>query len=133
MNTVTGQNENNGTSIIDVTDRQSRDTSRISRPGGHDQRRRRADGPSATPGPAEGRSRCGLSAAYIGTSAHEIWDVGDPSAPKLVAGIGGKYRDTHKSWWECDTGIAYLVSGVDLWRAPRMTEVYDLSDPAKPV
>src|SRR5207247_2538891 len=51
---------------------------------------------------------------------------------------------THKNWWECDTGIAYLVSG-DLakadplqlgpsgWRTWRMTKIYDLSDPAKPV
>jgi hypothetical protein len=42
-------------------------------------------------------------------------------------------KDTHKSWWECDTGIAYLVSGVEGWRVRRMTQVYDLSDPLKPV
>ena len=42
-------------------------------------------------------------------------------------------RDTHKNWWECDTGIAYLVSGIPGWRVRRMTQVYDLSDPAKPV
>src|SRR6201997_5951671 len=40
---------------------------------------------------------------------------------------------THKSWWECDTGIAYLVSGVEGWRVRRMTQVFDLSDPSKPV
>ena len=44
--------------------------------------------------------------------------------------IGGNYQDTHKSWWECDTGIAFLVSGVPGWRAKRMLEVYDLTDPA---
>jgi hypothetical protein len=42
-------------------------------------------------------------------------------------------RDTHKSWWECDTGIAYLVSGAPNWRAKRMAQIYDLSDPAHPV
>ena len=42
-------------------------------------------------------------------------------------------KDTHKSWWECNTGIAFLVSGVPNWRVRRMTEIYDLSDPAKPV
>jgi len=42
-------------------------------------------------------------------------------------------RDTHKNWWECDTGIAYLVSGAPGWRVKRMTQVYDLSDPTKPV
>ena len=42
-------------------------------------------------------------------------------------------KDTHKNWWECDTGIAYLVSGAPDWRTRRMTQVYDLSDPAHPV
>ena len=42
-------------------------------------------------------------------------------------------KDTHKSWWECDTGIAFLVSGAPGWRTRRMTQVYDLSDPAHPV
>jgi hypothetical protein len=42
-------------------------------------------------------------------------------------------KDTHKSWWECDTGIAYLVSGVEGWRVRRMTQVFDLSDPLKPI
>ena len=41
--------------------------------------------------------------------------------------------DTHKNFWECDTGIAFLVSGVPGWRVKRMTQVYDLSDPAHPV
>jgi hypothetical protein len=41
-------------------------------------------------------------------------------------------KGTHKSFWECDTGIAYLVSGVEGWRTRRMTQVFDLSDPAKP-
>ena len=42
-------------------------------------------------------------------------------------------KDTHKSWWECDTGIAFLVSGAPDWRTRRMTQVYDLGDPAHPV
>src|SRR5205085_7049569 len=46
----------------------------------------------------------------------------------IVKGLHG----THKSWWECDTGIAYLVSGGEGWRTRRMTQVYDLSDPAHP-
>jgi len=47
----------------------------------------------------------------------------------IVSGLTG----THKNWWECDTGIAYLVSGQPSWRVPRMTKIYDLGDPAKPV
>ena len=52
--------------------------------------------------------------------------------PKLITRIPSG-KDTHKSFWECDTGIAYLVSGLETWRIRRMTDVYDLSDPSKPV
>ena len=68
----------------------------------------------------------------FGGKAHEIWDVSDPANPALLTRLESG-RDTHKNWWECDTGIAYLVSGIAGWRVRRMTQVYDLSDPAKPV
>ena len=69
----------------------------------------------------------------FGNSGHEIWDVTTPEKPTLVTTVVSGLLGTHKSWWECDTGIAYLVSGVKDWRSRRMTQVYDLSDPAKPV
>jgi len=47
--------------------------------------------------------------------------------------VVAQLKGTHKSWWECDTGIAFLVSGVEGWRVRRHPQVYDLSDPAKPV
>jgi len=68
-------------------------------------------------------------AEFNGTS---VVDVTDPANPTRLVRLMG-LNDTHKSWWECDTGIAYLVSGVPGWRVRRMTEVYDLSDPTKPV
>src|SRR5258707_15747644 len=68
----------------------------------------------------------------FGGQGHEIWDVTTPENPTLISRLMG-LRDTHKSWWECDSGIAYLVSGVPGWRVKRMTEVYDLNDPAHPV
>jgi len=67
----------------------------------------------------------------FGNSWHEIWDVTDPAKPVRVSRIG-PLKGTHKNWWECDTGIAYLVSGVEGWRTRRMTQVYDLSDPSRP-
>ncbi len=69
----------------------------------------------------------------FGNKAHEIWNVADPAAPKKVSVISSNLVNTHKNFWECDTGIAYLVSGLKEWRTRRMTEIYDLSDPAKPV
>ena len=68
----------------------------------------------------------------FGGQAHEIWNVADPANPKLISRLPSG-KDTHKNWWECETGIAYLVSGLESWRTRRMTEIYDLGDPAKPV
>jgi hypothetical protein len=67
----------------------------------------------------------------FGNSAHEVWDVSDPAKPALLTRLDG-LSGTHKSWWECDTGIAYLVSGAPGWRVHRMTQVYDLGDPVHP-
>ena len=69
--------------------------------------------------------------ARSATSARDL-EHGRSGHPKLITRLDG-LKGTHKNWWECDTGIAYLVSGVAGWRVDRMTEVYDLSDPAKPV
>ena len=55
----------------------------------------------------------------------------NPASPRCSPDRQGP-KDTHKNWWECDTGIAYLVSGVPGWRTRRMTQVYDLCDPANP-
>src|SRR3954464_1594907 len=68
----------------------------------------------------------------FGGEAHEIWNVAAPANPVLITRIAG-LKDTHKNWWECDTGIGFLVGGAKDWRTKRMTQVYDLSDPAKPV
>jgi hypothetical protein len=135
LNPLTGVPEFNGTSIIDVTD-PSKPKYLFHIPGqegnfeaGGAQMTRVCDGKSLPKGDA--------SAVYLlrsfGGAGHEIWNVADPSAPKLVSKPSWNLKDTHKSFWECDTGIAYLVSGVDGWRSRRMTEVFDLSDPAKPI
>ena len=134
VNPVTGQAEFNGTSIIDVTDAAHPKYLRHL-PGqegtyeaGGGQMTRVCDGKDLPKGDA--------SAVYLlrtfGGAAHEIWNVADPANPKLITRLEG-LKDTHKSWWECKTGVAFLVSGVSTWRVRRMTEVYDLSDPAKPI
>jgi hypothetical protein len=48
----------------------------------------------------------------------------------VVSGLG----ETHKNWWECASGIGYLVSDgrPQGWRTNRMTKIYDLGDPAHP-
>jgi len=134
LNPLTGQHEFNGTSLIDVTDpRQPKYLSHI--PGdegqyeaGGAQMVRVCDGKDLP----KGDPKKVYMLRSFGNSAHEIWDTSDPAKPVLLVRIDG-LKGTHKSWWECDTGIAYLVSGVPEWRTTRMTQIYDLSDPGHPV
>jgi hypothetical protein len=137
LNPLTGQMEDSGTSIVDVTDPKNPKylahipgDPRIPGPGesGGAQMARVCDG-SELP-------RADKSKVYLlrsrGTSSHEIWDVTDPAKPSRLTVVVSGLRDTHKSWWECDTGMAFLVSGAPGWRAKRMMQVYDLSDPSEP-
>lgn len=128
-NPVTGKHEANGTSLIDVTD-PAKPVLLHHIPGG--------------PGGAQmvrvcsGRDlpRAARDRIYLlrtrGHDAHEVWDVTLPGPPSRVSVVADDLHGTHKSWWECATGIAYLVSGVPGWRTSRMTQIFDLSDPAKP-
>ena len=137
MNPMTGKMEVNGTSIVDVTD------------PGHPKYLAHIPGePSSAQGGGESggaqmtrvctglphadKSKFFLLRSY-GNSAQEIWDVTDPAKPTRVTVVESGLRDTHKNWWECDTGIAYLVSGVPDWRGARVMQVYDLSDPTHPI
>ncbi len=134
-NPLTGEMEQNGTSIVDVTDPAKPrylahipgETNREG--GGGAQMVRVCSGAEL---PHADKNRFYMLRSF-GESAHEMWDVTDPARPNRLTVIVSGLRDTHKSWWECDTGIAYLVGGVVGWRTPRMAMIYDLSDPAKPV
>jgi hypothetical protein len=134
LNALTGRPEFNGTSILDVTDpAQPRLLAHIPGEEGLDEA-----GGAQMVRVCSGRNlpRADAAKFYLlrtfGNSAHEVWDVSDPAAPVRLARLGG-LKGTHKNFWECDGGIAYLVSGLEGWRTRRMTQVYDLSDPAHPV
>jgi hypothetical protein len=135
MNPLTGQAEFNGTSIIDVTDpaHPLYLTHIPGTPGNYEdggaQMTRVCDGKMLP----KGNPNKTYLLRVFGGKGHQIFDVSDPAKPQLIWQSTGELQDTHKSWWECDTGIAYLVSGVPGWRVKRMTEVYDISDPAHPV
>jgi len=135
VNRLTGQAEFNGTSIVDVTDpAHPRYLAHIpGTPGNYE------DGGAQMTRVCDGRAlpKGDPNNTYLlrvfGGKGHQIYDVTDPAKPALIWQREGELNDTHKSWWECDTGIAYLVSGVSGWRVNRMTEVYDMSDPSHPV
>jgi len=139
LNPLNGKQEFNGTSIVDVTDAmhpkylfhipgEPPDPGAGGETGGA-QMARVCDGSEL---PRGDKSKVYLLRPF-GMSAEEIWDVTNPETPSRLTVVVSGLRDSHKSWWECDTGIAYLVSGAPGWRSKRMTIIYDLSDPAKPV
>ena len=56
-----------------------------------------------------------------------------PARNAIASATGGRTTAFERSVVRSIVAIAYLVSGVPGWRVPRMTDVYDLADPAKPV
>jgi hypothetical protein len=133
-NAMSGKDELNGTSILDVTDPKSPKylTHIPGAPGdgeaGAAQMTRVCDGKTLGKGDP---NRVYLLRAF-GREGHEVWDVTNPSQPKVVWRHLGM-TDTHKNYWECEAGgIAYLVSRPKGWRS-RIIEVFDLSDPTNPV
>jgi hypothetical protein len=147
FNPLTGKNEENGVAIVDVTDvRHPKQLFHLpvsNGSGGGAQMVRVCDGIGANVG------KVFMLRSYA-SAAHEIWDVTDPSHPagvRTVAGgnpvIGaqtgapGALAGTHKNWWECDTGIAYIVGrrGNDTasgWKGGNHIFVFDLSNPYSP-
>jgi hypothetical protein len=143
-NPLTGQVEANGTSIIDVSD-VAHAKFLFHLPG--------PPGPVAAAGaqmvrvcsgsvlPHGEKGKWYLLRAYGNVGADEaqqIWDVTNPAAPSLLTTVVSGLSNTHKNWWECDTGIAYLVAGSasDGWHqsgSKQHLKIYDLSDPKKPV
>jgi hypothetical protein len=134
MNPLTGRMEPNGTSILDVTDAaHPKYLTHI--PG--EQGEGEAGGAQMVRVcenlPAVPRGRVYMLRT-LGNSAHQVWDVTEPVRPVFVKTVLDGLKATHKNWWECDTGIAYLVSDgrPQGWRTNRMTKIYDLSDPTAP-
>ena len=155
INRLNGKVENNGTSLLDVTD--PRNPIYLSHiPGfagsidaGGNQMAHVCSGdvlPSNSRAEAkrkEGhyyllRSNGNSSGLATPTETQQIWDVTNPSAPTLLTTINATpYSNTHKNWWECDTGIAYLVANdpTQNWVHSGSTQhlkIFNLHDPANP-
>ncbi len=128
-NEVTGNVEWNGTLLIDVTDPSGPFTlSHI--PGSNAEIGRGGSGAQMSRVCAMHRKTY-LLRSY-GSTGHEVWDVTEPRDPHLVVTVAEDLTSVHKNWWECDTGIAYIVGNDKEWRS-RHTQIYDLSDPQHPV
>jgi len=146
--------ENNGTSLVDVTDpRQPKYLFHIPGPAGSidaggSQMVRVCSGdvlPSNSREEAKRkhgkwyllRTHGNSSGVMTPIESQEIYDVTDPAHPAFLATIVGGLSNTHKNWWECDTGIAYLVANIpsEGWRQSgsiQHLKIYNLHDPANP-
>lgn len=131
-----GPVEPNGTMIVDVTD-PSRPVEKFHIPvtSGQAQMARMCLGRDLPGGRSDGvyllRNIQGGSA-----SGYELWDVTDVTAPVLVKALTG-IRNTHKHWWECKTGIAYMPGSLNVpapnrWRQAQSMVIFDWSNPSSP-
>jgi hypothetical protein len=144
LNPLTGKVEANGTSIIDVTDvHHPKFLFHIPGPGGSvrnagAQMVRVCSG-DVLPHGEKGKWYLLRAFGNVGPDeSHQLWDVTNPAAPTFISTIVSGLSNTHKSWWECDTGIAYLVAGSksDGWHQSgslQHIKLYDLSNPRKPI
>ena len=137
FNPLTGKDEPNGNAIVDVTD--PRNPVYLKHL------------PSDAANPEVGRGARSLQTCSgaelpndnrdddkvymhreVGNDVHELWDVTVPEKPVFMDNIGAFVNGTHKAWWECSTGIAYLTNGLDQWNT-RVLSIWDLSNPTNPV
>lgn len=127
LNPLTGRTEGNGTMVVDVTDpRRPQALAHI--PGFQENPEKESQAQMARVCDIAGGTYL-LRAAN--NTRHDLWNVTDPSRPQFVTVIVDGLKNTHKNWWECDTGIAYLPSFDPAWRE-RITKIYDLSNPSQP-
>jgi hypothetical protein len=133
-----GAVELNGTMIVDISD-PSRpvDKAHIPSPaGGQSQMTRMCLG-SQLPGGHAGSVYLLRNVQGGPNAGYELWDVTNLSAPVLLKALRN-IRTTHKDWWECSTGIAYMPgsknqtlagAGAALWRQSQAMLIYDWSNP----
>ncbi len=129
FNPLTGNVESNGNSIVDVTDPANPVYLKHLLPTapGNQSRNIQTCAGDDLPGGTAGKY---YMIREVGgpLDVHELWDITVPEDPQFMVRIQTT-TSTHKNWWECSTGIAYLTSNLgDLWAA-RLLSIFDISDP----
>ena len=143
-NTLTGEMEVNGLSVLDVTDPAAPDLLTHVPATGPEasgtQHVQVCDGTALPNGDAE--------TTYLirtnGRVSYELLDATDPAAPEFLLTIAETgysarpesnrgTRETHKMQWDCETGIAYLNgTPQDGWSVTRILQAFDMGRPEEP-
>jgi len=131
--------EPNGTMIIDITDPRN-PVEKYHIPGvaaGAQSQSNRMCLGSDLPGGIPGKVYLlrNVQSNNVAFSGYELWDVTNVSSPVRLQVLLG-IRNTHKLWWECKTGIAYLPGSRNVlaatgqrWRVGQQMVIYDWSRP----
>jgi hypothetical protein len=134
--------EPNGTMIIDITN-PKKPVEKFHIPGpiasgaAQTQSNRMCLG-SDLPGGTPGRVYMmrNVQTGTLAVSGYEVWDVTILSNPTLVGALRN-LRNTHKHWWECKTGIAYLPGSkgapAPQWRQGQSMLIVDWKTPSTPI
>lgn len=153
INSLNGELEGHGTSVLDVTDPanpvylahipappwEPEGSISLGTGAQHNMICNAEDLPNGTPGRV-------YMLRSLGNIAHEVYDVTNPAAPEFIVTVvrtgdsppmepGADFYDTkgtHKNWWDCETGAAYLVSSITGWKKWRNLQIFDLSRPEEP-
>ena len=136
LNPLTGKQEDNGTSILDVT---NPETAEI--PRAHSRRRRARPKPaarrwSASATAARCRARTGARSTCCAASGARRTKSGTSPIRRSPAGSRWSSADCAtrtRAGGNATPGSRTSSAGAPDWRTRRMTMIYDLSDPAKPV
>jgi hypothetical protein len=130
--------ENNGTMIVDISN-PARPVEKFHIPvgvaGGQAQMVRPCLGSDLPKGiPGKVYLMRNIQTGDLTWSGYEVWDVTNVTSPTMV-GAMRNLRNTHKVWWECKTGLAFLPGSkaAPRWRQAQSMVIADWSDPANPI
>ena len=132
LNPLTGEVEDNGTSILDVSD-PAAPVLVAHIPGASGDNCRAVQ---VIHSPRDGRVYLARNHETPTSNGWDVFDVTDRARPARVAAIRetplGPISHAHKAWWDEGTGLYFTSTGEPGFRPGGHLVIWDLSDPARP-